>query len=56
MQTRLNGWDLAGFEGNRRGPINRETYRVTGTRDDGGLVVDRILGRAPTDEPNWASE
>ena len=27
------------YEGNRRGPINRETYRVLDTRDDGGLVV-----------------
>ena len=39
VQARLNGWDLAGYEGNRRGPINRETYRVLATRADGGLVV-----------------
>lgn len=25
VQARWNGWDLAGYEGNRRGPINRET-------------------------------
>ena len=30
-----------GYEGNRRGPINRETYRVTAVRDDGGLDVAR---------------
>ena len=39
VQARFNGWDLAGVEGNRRGPINRETYRVVGIRDDGGLDV-----------------
>ena len=39
VQARRNGWDLAGVEGNRRGPINRETYRVTGVRDDGALEV-----------------
>ena len=30
------------YEGNRRGPINRETYRVTAVRDDGGLEVAPI--------------
>ena len=39
VQARRNGWDLAGYEGNRRGPINRENYRVLATRDDGGLIV-----------------
>ena len=41
VQARSNGWDLAGLEGNRRGPINRETYRVTAVRDDGSLDVAR---------------
>jgi hypothetical protein len=41
VQARRNGWELAGVDGNRRPPINRETYKVTETRDDGGLVVDR---------------
>jgi len=45
VQARRNGWDLAGWEGNRRGPVNRETYRVLDTRDDGGLVVAPVLGR-----------
>ncbi len=45
VQARRNGWELAGVEGNRRGPINRETYRVIETRDDGGLLVAPILGR-----------
>ncbi|NKQ53553.1 relaxase domain-containing protein [Amycolatopsis sp. K13G38] len=45
VQARLNGWNLAGHEGNRRGPINREKYRVLATREDGGLVVAPILGR-----------
>ncbi|MFD1965336.1 MobF family relaxase [Pseudonocardia alni] len=39
VQARRNGWHLTGVEGNRRGPINRETYRVTAVRDDGGLEV-----------------
>jgi hypothetical protein len=45
VQARLNGWDLACVEGNERGPVNREQYRVIDTRDDGGLVVAPILGR-----------
>jgi conjugative relaxase-like TrwC/TraI family protein len=44
VQARLNGWHLAGYEGNRRGPINRDTYRVLATREDGGLVVAPVLG------------
>ncbi|WP_338051416.1 MobF family relaxase [Pseudonocardia acidicola] len=39
VEARANGWHLAGVEGNRRGPINRETYRVTAVRADGGLEV-----------------
>ncbi|WP_346009871.1 MobF family relaxase [Pseudonocardia sp. SID8383] len=39
VQARSNGWNLIGVEGNRRGPINRETYRVTAVRDDGALEV-----------------
>ncbi|OZM72838.1 TrwC relaxase [Amycolatopsis antarctica] len=50
IQARRNGWSLAGFEGNRRGPINREQYRVISTRDDGGLVVAPILGRDASGE------
>jgi hypothetical protein len=45
VQARRNGWDLAGLEGNRRGPINRETFRVLALRDDGGLEVAPV--RAP---------
>lgn len=45
VQARRNGWHLAGYDGNRRGPINREQYRVTAIRDDGGLeVVARMAG------------
>jgi conjugative relaxase-like TrwC/TraI family protein len=50
VQARLNGWHLSGYEGNRRGPINREQYRVLGTRDDGGLVVAPIYGRGSDGE------
>ncbi len=39
VQARLNEWKLAGYAGNRRGPINRETYRVTAILDDGDLRV-----------------
>ncbi|MHA6795918.1 MobF family relaxase [Pseudonocardia bannensis] len=55
VQARRNGWHLAGVEGNRRGPINRETYRVTAVREDGSLevtpmiapAVDAVAGMAP---------
>ncbi|MFD1235879.1 MobF family relaxase [Pseudonocardia benzenivorans] len=47
VQARRNGWHLAGHAGNRRGPINRETYRVTATRADGSLEVAVISGRGP---------
>jgi conjugative relaxase-like TrwC/TraI family protein len=50
VQARLNGWHLAGYEGNRRGPINRETYRVLDVRDDGALIVARVLGRTEDGE------
>ncbi|QRP48870.1 MobF family relaxase [Amycolatopsis sp. FDAARGOS 1241] len=45
IQARKNGWELAGFEGNGEVPINRKRYRVLDTREDGGLVVARVLGR-----------
>jgi hypothetical protein len=44
VQARRNGWHLAGYHGNRRGPINREQYRVTAIREDGRLEVTSILG------------
>ncbi|GAA3242489.1 hypothetical protein GCM10017691_46620 [Pseudonocardia petroleophila] len=50
VQARRNGWDLAGHEGNRRGPINRETYRVQAVRDDGALEVARITGHGADGE------
>ena len=42
VQARRNGWELAGFAGNASAPINRQTYRVVGTLDDGGLVVESL--------------
>ncbi|WP_156515783.1 ATP-dependent DNA helicase, partial [Amycolatopsis regifaucium] len=45
IQARRNGWNLAGFEGNREVPVNRKQYRVLDTREDGGLIVARVLGR-----------
>jgi hypothetical protein len=48
VQARSNGWELARYEGNARGPINREHYRVLDTLDDGGLVVAPITGHIPT--------
>ncbi|MBN9738078.1 MULTISPECIES: MobF family relaxase [unclassified Pseudonocardia] len=39
VEARANAWDLAGYEGNRRGPLNRDLFRVTAVRDDGGLEV-----------------
>src|SRR5262249_30955942 len=51
VQARRNGWELAGVLGNRRGPINREQYRVLATREDGGLVLAPIIGRTEEGEP-----
>ena len=45
VQGRRNGWELRGVDGNRRGPVNREHYRVLETREDGGLVVAPMVGR-----------
>ncbi len=39
VAARRNGWELAGRHGNPRGPVNRETFTVVETRDDGSLVV-----------------
>ena len=50
VEARRNGWHLAGLDGNRRGPINRETYRVTAIREDGGLAVAVIAGHGPDGE------
>jgi len=47
VQARYNAWHLAGIDGNRRGPINRETYRVTEVRGDGGLEVSTAVGDGP---------
>jgi conjugative relaxase-like TrwC/TraI family protein len=46
VQSRKNQWDLAGVLGNRRGPINREQYRVLQTLEDGGLIVTPMSGAA----------
>jgi hypothetical protein len=50
VQARRNAWDLKGWEGNERAPINRETYRVVGVREDGGLQVAKVLGRGEDGE------
>lgn len=47
VQARRNGWELAGHAGNRRGPINRETYRVLATTEHGGLIVAPVIGPGP---------
>ncbi|GAA4978200.1 MobF family relaxase [Pseudonocardia tropica] len=39
IEARHNAHHLAGFEGNRRGPHNRDLYRITAVRDDGTLEV-----------------
>ncbi|GLZ49481.1 hypothetical protein Acsp06_56660 [Actinomycetospora sp. NBRC 106375] len=46
VAARRNGWELTGHAGNHRGPINRETYRVTAVGDDGSLTVIRTDGEA----------
>lgn len=50
VQARLNGWSLADYAGNRRGPINREQYRVLEAGEDGHLVVAPIVGRTADGE------
>ncbi|RTL61872.1 MAG: TrwC relaxase [Pseudonocardiaceae bacterium] len=45
VQARRNGWHLAGHAGNRRGPINRETYQVTAVHPDGSLQVETTAPR-----------
>ncbi|MGH3460719.1 MAG: MobF family relaxase, partial [Kribbellaceae bacterium] len=50
VQARRNAWNLSGYAGNRRGPINRETYRVLDTHPDGSLVVAPIVGRTADGE------
>ena len=50
VQGRRNGWELRGVNGNRRGPVNREQYRVLETGDDGGLIVAPILAGTPDGE------
>ena len=42
MRARRNGWELAGWQGKIRAPINRETHGVVETREDGGLVVEPV--------------
>lgn len=39
VQARRNAWGLLGWEGNTAAPVNRQSYRVTGVREDGGLSV-----------------
>lgn len=50
VQARRNAWELIGFDGNTHAPINRNTYRVTGLRDDGGLTVAPVPSRDNTGE------
>ncbi|QJY45130.1 MobF family relaxase [Pseudonocardia broussonetiae] len=50
VQARRNGWELIGVDGNTRAPINRDTYRVTALRPDGGLTVAPVVGRGPDGE------
>ena len=51
VEARRNAWDLAGYEGNARGPVNRETYRVTAVRPDGSLRAERLDGGPPITLP-----
>ncbi|GAA4893170.1 MobF family relaxase [Actinomycetospora straminea] len=47
VAARRNGWELTGHAGNQRGPINRETYRVTAIGDDGSLTVTPTTADTP---------
>lgn len=44
VQGRRNGWELRGWAGNERCPINREAYKVVAVREDGGLTVEPAKG------------
>lgn len=46
VEARRLAWELAGYEGNRRGPVTREQYRVLAVRADGGFDVAHITGRS----------
>jgi AAA domain-containing protein/TrwC relaxase len=57
IQARRNDWSLSGVDGNERGPVNREQYRVLATRPDGGLTVEPIAGGPPmTLPPEYVSK
>jgi hypothetical protein len=49
VQARRLAWELAGYAGNRRGPINREQYRVLETGHDGRMVVAPIISAGGPD-------
>lgn len=54
VQARRNGWELTGYAGNACPPINRQTYRVTALRPDGGLTVAPVTGRTTSSEADGA--
>jgi len=47
VEARKLDWTLAGYEGNPRGAINREHYRVQAVRPNGALEVAVVTGRTP---------
>jgi conjugative relaxase-like TrwC/TraI family protein len=51
VQARHNGWDLQGWAENTLPPINRECYRVTGHREDGGLTVEHTASGTRVELP-----
>ncbi|MGD9525616.1 hypothetical protein [Pseudonocardia sp.] len=50
VQARRNSLELRGWQGNAGVPINRATYRVLATHEDGGLTVAPVLGRGEAGE------
>jgi hypothetical protein len=56
VQARRLAWDLAGYAGNRRGPINREQYRVLETGQDGRMVVAPIISTRGPDRAEVLGE
>ncbi|WP_226353758.1 AAA family ATPase [Pseudonocardia sp. ICBG601] len=55
VQGRRNGWELRGVDGNTRAPLNRSTYRVVATTDDGGLRVADAAGVEITLPPAYVA-
>ena len=51
VQARRDARDLAGYDDNRRGPVNRETYGPTEILADSSVVADGLGGAGSITPP-----